>query len=271
MSTSAAIANTGKVDPITRQVIANRLESIPQEMAQIIMRTARSPIIVGGKDFSCGLLDAEAQLLATPEGSPVHIFPVVAEVRFIQEKFGDDIHSGDVFFANDFSEGGTHLNDVLLCSPFFFEDELVAFVATRGHLTDVGGMSPGSITGKAREIYQEGFRIPTVKLYERGELVRALWETFLFNVRVPEQNDGDLQALLVGCRLGLKRNDRDVRALRQVHDADRLRGNPRRRRSEHAGDHPQVTRRDLYVRRLRGQRWGDGGTPHDPRYRHRGR
>ena len=202
---SRTAAETAMVDPITRQVIANRLESIPQEMAQIVMRTARSPIIVGGKDFSCGLLDAEAQLLATPEGSPVHVFPVIAEVRFIQEKFGNEIHPGDVFFANDFSEGGTHLNDVLLCTPLFHDDELVAFVATRGHLTDVGGMSPGSITGKAREIYQEGFRIPTVKLYERGRLVQALWETFLFNVRVPEQNAGDLQALLVGCRLGAKR------------------------------------------------------------------
>jgi N-methylhydantoinase B len=193
------------LDPITRQVIANRLESIPREMAQIVQRTARSTVIVHGKDFSCGLLDAKAQLLATPEGSPVHIFPVVAEVQFIQKKFGREIHQGDVFIANDFSEGGSHLNDVLLCTPLFYEDDLVAFLAVRGHLVDVGGMSPGSITGEAREIFQEGVRIPTVKLYERGKLVQALWEILLFNVRLPDLNAGDLQAMLAGCWMGEKR------------------------------------------------------------------
>ena len=103
----------------------------------------------------------------------MHIFPVVAEVQFIQRKFGREIFPGDVFFANDYSEGGTHLNDVLLCTPLFVEDELVAFVAVRGHLVDVGGMSPGSITGAAREIFQEGMRIPTIKLYEQGKLVKS--------------------------------------------------------------------------------------------------
>ena len=217
-----------RIDPITRDVIANRLESIPKEMAQIVQHTARSTIIVHGKDFSCGLLDARGELLATPEGSPVHIFPVVAEVQFIQKKFGREIYPGDVFFANDYSEGGTHLNDVLLCSPLFVEDELVAFIAVRGHLVGVGGMSPGSITGAAREIFQEGIRVPTIKLYEQGRLVQSLWEMFLFNVRLPEVNEGDLKALLAGCWMGQKRFremfDRYgkavvLAALDEIHDA----------------------------------------------------
>ena len=217
-----------RIDPITRDVIANRLESIPKEMAQIVQHTARSTIIVHGKDFSCGLLDAKGELLATPEGSPVHIFPVVAEVQFIQKKFGVEIYPGDVFFANDYSEGGTHLNDVLLCTPLFVEDELVAFIAARGHLVDVGGMSPGSITGAAREIFQEGMRVPTIKLYEQGKLVQSLWEMFLFNVRLPEVNEGDLKALLAGCWMGEKRFremfDRYgkavvLAALDEIHDA----------------------------------------------------
>lgn len=189
------------IDPVTLEVIRNRLESIVREMGDITLRTARSAVVYSGRDFSCGILDRKGDLLAVGTSIPIHIFPIVWQVRKTLERFGDDVHSGDMFIGNDPYDGGTHLNDVLIFMPIYHEDELVGYAANRAHWYDVGGMVPGSISGSAREIYQEGLRIPPIRLGRNDEINPDTLEFILRNVRVPEETKGDIQAQVASCRV----------------------------------------------------------------------
>jgi N-methylhydantoinase B len=194
-------------DPITLEVIREALSSIVREMRITLVRTAYSSILYEGEDFSCVLMDGDAQIVAMSKGQdhPLHIVPVAWSMKAVRERFGDDIHEGDVFLHNDPYTGGTHLNDVAMIFPMFADGELFLFPVVRAHWADVGGMSPGSLSGRVTEIYQEGVRIPPIRVYERGRPNAAALELIFANVRGPSEREGDFRAMLGTCRKAAER------------------------------------------------------------------
>jgi N-methylhydantoinase B len=195
------------VDPITLEVVREALSSIVREMRITLVRTAYSSILYEGEDFSCVLMDGDAQIIAMSKGQdhPLHIVPIAWSMKAVRERFGDDIHEGDVFLHNDPYTGGTHLNDVAMIHPMFADGELFLFPVVRAHWGDVGGMSPGSLSGRVTEIYQEGVRIPPIRIYERGRPNEAALELIFANMRGPREREGDFRAMIGTCRKAAER------------------------------------------------------------------
>jgi N-methylhydantoinase B len=195
------------VDPITLEVVREALSSIVREMRITLVRTAYSSILYEGEDFSCVLMDGDAQIVAMSRGQdhPLHIVPISWSMRAVRERFGDDLHEGDIFLHNDPYTGGTHLNDVAMIYPMFTEGELFLFPVVRAHWGDVGGMSPGSLSGRVTEIYQEGVRIPPIRIHERGRPNQAALELIFANMRGPREREGDFRAMIGTCRKAAER------------------------------------------------------------------
>ena len=199
---------TATLDPITLEILFNGLRSITDETYIALTRSAYSTNIKERRDHSTAICDGEGRLIVQAENSlPIHLASMVGLMESLLSKFGrDEIHEGDLFVANDpHVAGGTHLPDINLALPIFSEGRLVAFVCNIAHHADVGGMAPGSMAGGMSEIYQEGLRIPVVKLFRRGELQQDLFEMMLLNVRLPEERQGDYYAQIAACRLGERR------------------------------------------------------------------
>ena len=199
---TAAVA---RLDPIALEILTEVLISIVREMRATVFRTARSVAIYEAKDFSCGLFDHTSQVVAQSEDIGAHVVPLPWSVRSAMAEFGDDLAPGDVILLNDPYRGGTHLNDVTLIYPVFEHGRLILFPAVREHWADVGGMVPGSLSGQATEIYQEGVRIPPVKVVERGRTNEAAMALILANMRVPEERLGDFHAGLAACKTAERR------------------------------------------------------------------
>ena len=189
------------IDPITLEILVQALITVVREMRATVMRTAKSVAIFEAKDFSCGLFAPDGQVVAQSEDIGTHVVPMPWSVRSAMEKFGAGLRPGDVILMNDPYAGGTHLNDVTIIYPVFDGDHLLFFPAVREHWPDVGGMVPGSMSGKATEIYQEGVRIPPIKIYQEGRLNEAAMDLLLANMRVPEERLGDFQAGIAACRV----------------------------------------------------------------------
>jgi len=190
------------IDPITLEVVREWLISIVREMRINLMRTSYSSILYEGEDFSCVLMDALGQIVAMSKGQdhPLHIFPIHWSMRAVLEKFGDDIHPGDIFLHNDPYTGGTHLNDVAMIWPVFMDGTLFISPVIRAHWADVGGMSAGSLAGNVTEIYQEGIRIPPVRVAEGGKLNQAVLDILFSNMRIADERQGDFRAMVGTCR-----------------------------------------------------------------------
>jgi len=202
------------IDPITLEVIREAFVSIVREMRVTLVRTAYSSILYEGEDFSCVLMDGHAQIVAMSKGQdhPLHIVPIGWSMKAVREKFGDDIHPGDIFLHNDPYTGGTHLNDVAMIYPLFApgggsgcDDELFVFPVVRAHWGDVGGMSPGSLSGRATEIFQEGLRIPPIRIADRGRVNQAALDLIFSNMRGPRERQGDFDAMIGTCRKAAER------------------------------------------------------------------
>ncbi|HEY2995519.1 MAG TPA: hydantoinase B/oxoprolinase family protein [Methylomirabilota bacterium] len=195
------------IDPITLEVIRETLVSTVREMRVTLVRTAYSSILYEGEDFSCVLMDGDANIVAMSKGQdhPLHIVPIGWSMKAVRERFGDDIHPGDMFLHNDPYTGGTHLNDVALISPLFADGRLFIFPVVRAHWGDVGGMSPGSLSGGATEIFQEGVRIPPIRIMDRGRPNDAALELIFANMRGPRERRGDYQAMIGTCRKAAER------------------------------------------------------------------
>jgi N-methylhydantoinase B len=194
-------------------VLREGFVSIVREMRVTLVRTAYSSILYEGEDFSCVLMDGHAQIVAMSRGQdhPLHIVPIGWSMRAVRDAFGDDVHPGDIFLHNDPYTGGTHLNDVAMIYPLFAPggaggaDELFVFPVVRAHWGDVGGMSPGSLSGGATEIFQEGVRIPPIRVVERGRPNRAALDLLFANMRGPRERRGDFEAMLGTCRKAAER------------------------------------------------------------------
>jgi len=191
-------------DAIALEVFRHLFAALAEEMGAALRRASFSPNIKERRDYSCALFDPDGTAVAMGDHMPVHLGAMPMSVRAALEELGV-LQPGDVVCLNDPFRGGTHLPDITLLSAVHTErGHLLGFVASRAHHSDVGGMSPGSMP-LAREIYQEGLRIPPVLLYRRGVRNEDLWRTVLANVRTPVERAGDLDAQLAALHAGSKR------------------------------------------------------------------
>lgn len=195
------------LDPIKLEILWNGLLSITDETFVVLTRSAYSTNIKERRDHSTAIMDRNGQLVVqASQALPIHIASMSGLMACLLDKFGEDIQDGDIFVANDpHTAGGTHLPDVNMARPVFFDGELIGFMCNIAHHADIGGMAPGSMAGGMSEIYQEGLRIPVIRLFRRGELQRDIMDLLLLNVRIPEERRGDYFAQIAACRLGSQR------------------------------------------------------------------
>jgi len=191
------------VDPISFEVIKNGLDSIADEMAIVLMRSAYSPIVRDSLDYSTAICDHRGFMLAQGLTTPLHLGSFPDAMRHLVQEFGGRMRPGDVFTLNDpYGSGGMHLPDIYVIKPIFVEGRVEGYAATVAHHTDVGGISPGSNSIHSTEIYQEGLRIPLLKLYDEGRPNDTLFAVIEKNVRVPVKVLGDVRAQVAACRNG---------------------------------------------------------------------
>jgi N-methylhydantoinase B len=193
-----------RVDPTRLEIFKNVFHSVAEEMGAALRRSAFSPNIKERRDYSCAVYDADGQVLAMGDHMPVHLGSMPASVAAARAAF--ELEPGDIALLNDPFAGGTHLPDLTMVMPIFLRGgrKPSFYVANRAHHADVGGALAGSM-GPAREIFQEGLRIPPVKLFRRGAVDRDLMEMVLANVRTPAEREGDLAAQIAACRTGERR------------------------------------------------------------------
>ena len=188
------------IDAVTFQVVRSALVSACREMGLTMMRTAYSPIFVDGMDFSCGLLDAQGEMVAQGEFCPVHLNSMAYSAQWaLIERGAETFRPGDVLIHNDPYRGGTHLNDFNVMKPVFIDDRLVAIACNRAHQIDMGGKARAGFAGDATEVFQEGIRVPPINWYAGGEEVVDVADFLLANVRQPHIQRGDLSAQLASC------------------------------------------------------------------------
>jgi N-methylhydantoinase B len=193
------------VDPITVSVARHRLFAIVEEMGEAMLRTAYSQILNSSRDFSTGLSTLDGKLVAQAEHVPIHVGALPMAARSVSDFFKDDIHQGDVFLLNDPYHGGNHLPDLTCFVPIFDGAVPRYWSINRAHQSDIGGATHGAYNASATEIWQEGIRIPPLRLYSKGALLRDVMETVTLNVRHPRDFRGDLAAMIGSARLGAKR------------------------------------------------------------------
>ncbi|MDA0261061.1 MAG: hydantoinase B/oxoprolinase family protein [Proteobacteria bacterium] len=195
---------TVNVDPILLSVFAKAFRSITDEMSISLQQTARSPILCEAKDFVTGLYDGEGNMLEQTENLPILAFSLAPVCKYIREYFGDEIYPGDVIFHNDVFSMGNQNNDVAAYKPIFFEGELVAWSAAKGHQADIGGAVAGGYNPNATEVWQEALRIPPVKVYEKGKLRKDVWDLIFANIRFDIVEE-DMRAEMGCCVVGERR------------------------------------------------------------------
>ncbi len=193
-----------QTDPITFAVIKNALDSIADEMAYTVLRTARSEIVKDVMDYSAAVCGRDGSMLAQAKTIALHLGAVPEAMAHVFERFGDDINPGDAIILNDPYQGGMHLPDIFMFVPIFHDDALQGFGVVICHHTDVGGRVPGSNASDSTEIYQEGLRLPVLKLYDRGKPNAMLFEIIERNVRLPDRVIGDLKAQYAACHVGAR-------------------------------------------------------------------
>jgi N-methylhydantoinase B len=192
-------------DPIELEIFKSIFHSVAEEMGAALRRTAFSPNIKERRDYSCAVFDRNAEVIAMGDHMPVHLGSMPMSVRAAIDRFA--LEPGDVAMLNDPFSGGTHLPDITLVAPFYFSTRSRRpdfYLASRAHHADVGGAYPGSM-GLCREIYQEGFRIPPVKIMRAGKMQADVLALLLSNVRTPEEREGDLGAQIAACHTGAER------------------------------------------------------------------
>jgi len=191
------------LDPFTIEIIKDGLNVIGDEMFVSLQRTSKSPIIYEVLDYCCGITDERGQLLAQGNGVAGFLGTLTFAVHSVLDKFGaENLKPGDIFITNDpYTGGGTHLSDVSLVMPIFYEGELVAFSANKAHWTEVGGKDPGSWTTDSTDVFQEGLQFPCVRLFAEGVPNESLFDVIGANVRTPDMSLGDMWAQVASCRL----------------------------------------------------------------------
>ncbi|MDQ0314955.1 hydantoinase B/oxoprolinase family protein [Amorphus orientalis] len=196
------------IDPITLEVMASAMRSVVDETFIALMKSAYSTNIKERHDHSTAICDRDGRLIVQADMSlPIHLGSMTGLMKAVLAKVKpEEIEEGDIFVANDpHVAGGTHLPDINFAAPVFVEGELLCFVCNIAHHADIGGMAPGSMAGGMSEIYQEGLRIPVVRLFRKGVLQTDLFDLFLLNARIPDERRGDHYAQIAAAQLGVRR------------------------------------------------------------------
>ncbi len=203
------MANNGheQVDPFTLEIIKESLVAIGDEMFIAMQRTSMSTIIYEVLDYASGLLDANGDLITQGNGVAGFLGTLTFAAKSVLDKFGrENIAPNDIIITNDpYTGGGTHLSDVSLVMPIFYQGQLVAFAANKAHWTEVGGMAAGSWTTNSTDVWQEGLQFPCMKLFDKGVVNQALIDLIRVNVRTPDMSIGDMQAQAASLRIAERR------------------------------------------------------------------
>ncbi|MEK6216645.1 MAG: hydantoinase B/oxoprolinase family protein, partial [Boseongicola sp.] len=203
-------------DPVTFAVIKSALDAIVDEMAGTVMRTARSSIVRDVLDYSTTLCDSRGQILCQAKTVALHLGAVPDAMEIIVERFAPTARDGDVYVLNDPYEGGMHLPDIFMIKPIFHDSIVQGYAVVVAHHCDVGGRVPGSNAADSTEIFQEGLRIPPIRLYDAGVPNQTLFALIRTNVRLPAMVLGDLDAQYATCRTG----ERELLRLIERYGAD---------------------------------------------------
>jgi N-methylhydantoinase B/oxoprolinase/acetone carboxylase alpha subunit len=189
------------------EVIRGGLVSLCNEMGIAMMKSAYSPIFSEGLDYSYAFFDGLAEMITQAAFDPCHLGAMPYSVKAAIDEIGlENIYAGDLILQNDPYSGGSHISDFTAVLPIFYKDHIVAMPAARGHMIDSGGMTPGGFAGdSATEIFQEGLRIPPIKIASKGLDVSDVWKLILANVRAPHAVEGDLRAMFGAMKLAEKR------------------------------------------------------------------
>ncbi|SFO25109.1 N-methylhydantoinase B [Pseudonocardia ammonioxydans] len=201
-------AGGASLSPILVSVVANRIKSIGERMGVVVERSARSPLLVEGRDFSLGIYDADGRLIEQTEYIPILGYAAAPTMQHVAAKFRGRVFDGDVILHNDPFTGGNQPADWKIIRPVFHGGEHVAWVMITAHQSDVGGAVPGSYNPAATDIWQEAMRLTAVKLIEGGRVREDVWELVFGNVRLPSVED-DVQAMIGACTVG----ERELREL----------------------------------------------------------
>jgi N-methylhydantoinase B/oxoprolinase/acetone carboxylase alpha subunit len=194
------------LDSVGLHVLHNALANIAAEMALVMMKTSYSTIFNEGLDFSTVLLDREGNLIAEKNYTPSMMGAIPHTVRWTLEEFGEEFFNrGDVVVHNDPYRGNCHIPEHMMMKPIFRGDDLLAFAGAIGHVAEVGGKAPGSFASDATDVYQEGLRLPPVKLLEAGRYNEQLWRVILANHRTPRNTWGDFHAMIGALNVGERR------------------------------------------------------------------
>jgi len=195
-----------KVDAVQLEIIKNSFIGITEEMGIALKKSSYSPNIKTREDHTCSIFNHRMEMVAQTAHQIGHLgaFPSILK-NTMKEHRAEELVPGDTIVVNDPYRGGTHLPDIIMISPVFYKNRLWGFVANLAHHSDVGGIAPGSVPGSSTEIFQEGIRIPSVKLFKGGVLQEDLFKMILANVRTPEERKGDLQAQIATNNLAIRR------------------------------------------------------------------
>ncbi|MGZ9817773.1 hydantoinase B/oxoprolinase family protein [Peribacillus simplex] len=194
------------MDYVTMNIINSAMISICREMGITLMKTSYSTIFNEALDFTCGLANTKGELIAVADYCPAMIggMPVLIE-NCIKEIPVSEMKPGDVILHNDPYRGGLHIPEHTLFKPIFIDGEVVGYAVAIGHIAEIGGIVPGGFAAEATEVFQEGIRLPPVKIINEGKDNEAVWKIMLANVRTPRHNYGDLRALISSVNLGESR------------------------------------------------------------------
>jgi N-methylhydantoinase B len=205
-SASLMVPSGTALDPVTVEVVRNKLDGIANEMELTLLRSSFSPIVKEGLDASASLFTLQGETLAQAVAIPIHLATLIPCIARILTEFPlDSMREGDIYCMNDPYLGGTHLPDIAVVMPVFARGRPLAFSATMTHHQDVGGMAPGSVPTNATEIFQEGIRLPALKLREGDKFNDTLLKILRRNVRIPDTFEGDLMAQVAACTVGTRR------------------------------------------------------------------
>jgi len=191
-----------KIDPITRSVVQHRLSSIVKEMGEAMLRTSYSQILNSSRDFSLAICDTGGRLIAQADHIPVHVGALPWATLAVEARFRD-VRPGDVILLNDPYHGGSHLPDLTAFVPIFDGERRLLWTIVRAHQSDIGGATHGGYNPAATEIWQEGLRVPPIKLYEAGRLRDDLLDLLALNIRNPREFRGERTACSTAKRFSM--------------------------------------------------------------------
>ena len=203
---NSTIDSGSSLDPVTVEVVRHKLDGIANEMELTLLKSSFSPIVKEGLDASASLFTLQGETLAQAVAIPIHLATLIPCVARILDEFPiGTMHEGDLYCMNDPYLGGTHLPDIAVLMPVFARGRPLAFAAAMTHHQDIGGMAPGSVPTDATEVFQEGIRLPPLKLRDGDRFNDTLLKILRRNVRIPDTFEGDLMAQVAACSVGARR------------------------------------------------------------------